>query len=71
MVEETGRDSESNKTDNKKTQSNNEGKEFLCSHVLTPKPVEVTLLQPVNLKAVILQGHALAVFVPPKIKFNL
>ena len=68
MVEETGRDSESNKADNKKPQNNKEDKEFLCSHVLTPKPVEVKLFQPVNFKAVMLQGHALAVFVPPKIQ---
>jgi len=69
MIEETGRESGSNKADNKKLQNNKEDKEFLCSHILTPKPVEVKLFQPVNLKAVILQGHALAVFVPPKIRF--
>jgi hypothetical protein len=66
-IDENENSNPNTNNNNKKTQ-NNEVKEFLRSHVLTPKPVEIKLVQPVNFKAVILQGHALAVFVPPKIQ---
>ena len=50
---------------NKKIQLT-EVKEFLRSHILTPKPDETTLFRLVNPEAAILQGHASAIFVPPK-----
>jgi len=60
---------ESNSTNdnsgNKKMQVN-ELKEFLRSHILTPKLDETTLFRLVNPEAAILQGHSSAIFVPPK-----
>jgi hypothetical protein len=69
IADETNGDTETKQnTHNNKKTPNKEIKDFLCSHILTPKPVEEKILRPVHVGAVKLQGHASAVFVPPKAK---
>jgi hypothetical protein len=67
IIDENSRENTNTPANNntKKIQ-NNEAKEFLRSHVLTPKPVEKDLFLLVNMEAAKLQGFASTVFVPPK-----
>ena len=70
IADETSGDNDNTpKNHNDRKAPNKEIKDFLCSHILTPKPDEEGFLYPVHSGAVKLQGHASAVFVPPKTKF--
>jgi hypothetical protein len=70
IADETSGDNDNTpKSHNDKKAPNKEIKDFLCSHILTPKLDEEEFLYPVHSGAVKLQGHASAVFVPPKTIF--
>jgi len=67
-IDENDNDNPNRNNSNKKNQ-NNDVKEFLRSHVLTPKPVEIQLFLLVNMEEAKLLGFASAIFVPPKYVF--